>query len=267
MSRQLERITSRQNPRVKLINRLRDKRGREQEGLFVIDYERDLVRAIQQRYELEFAFISPDLADNAVIDNLDTSLIYEVSSDVMQKVSYRENPGGLVAVMRSKASQSIEELEKRDDVNHILGLVNLLKPGNIGALLRTADASGFDSIILIDTSLDLYNPNIIRSSTGTCFLNKIYIDNSDKAIDYLKSTGFNIISAHLDGNINLYDVDFRHKTAIIFGTEDKGLNQQWVENCDQLVKIPMVGSVADSLNVSVSGAVFMYEALRQTRHI
>ena len=260
-----ERITSPQNSKVKLINRLRSKRGREQEQLFVIDYGRDLERAIEQGYEIVFILYCPDIADPAVLHLIADTGIIEVPQQIMNKVSYRENSTGIVAVLRSKAIKALSDLQKANPEN-IIGVVDLRKPGNIGAILRTADATGFDAIVLVDMSLDLYNPNIIRSSTGACFLDNIYQLDTPSMINYCKSINMQIIVAYVGGNKTLYDVDFRQKTAIMLGTEDKGLSQQWIENCDKLVNIPMMGHISDSLNVSVSGAIFMYEALRQRKY-
>lgn len=260
-----EQITSLQNTKVKLINRLRSKRGREQEQLFVIDYERDLERAIEQGYEVEFILYCPNIADESVLQIATDTPLYEVPEQIMNKVSYRENSTGIVAVLHTKAIKGLADLQQ-SIVHHALGLVNLQKPGNIGAILRTADATGFDAIIMVDMSLDLYNPNIIRSSTGACFLDNIYQLDTQSLIDYYKSNDIQIVAAYVNGGKTLYDVDFRQNTAIMLGTEDKGLSQQWVTNCDHLVNIPMAGRISDSLNVSVSGAIFMYEALRQRKY-
>lgn len=260
-----EQITSLQNTKVKLVNRLRSKRGREQEGLFVIDYERDLERAIQQGYEVEFILYCPAIADESILESTPDTSIYEVSQQIMDKVGYRENSTGIVAILRSKPIKGLTELQQAT-VQHALGFVDLQKPGNIGALLRTADATGFDAILMVDMSLDLYNPNIIRSSTGACFLDNIYQLDTPTTINYCQSNQLQIVAAYVDGDKTLYDVNFRQKTAIMLGTEDKGLNQQWVDNCDHLVNIPMDGRISDSLNVSVSGAIFMYEALRQRNY-
>lgn len=260
-----EQITSPQNSKVKLINRLRSKRGREQENLFVIDYERDLDRAIAQGYEIEFLLYCPSVADESALAEFSNTQIYEVSEQVLNKVSYRENSTGIVAVLKAMQTKGLSDLEQAS-IQNAIGLVDLRKPGNIGALLRTADATGFDAILLVDMSLDLYNPNIIRSSTGACFLDNIYQLDSASTIQYCQSNDIQIISAYVTGNQTLYDVDFRQKTAIMLGTEDKGLDQQWIENSDYLVQIPMAGRISDSLNVSVSGAIFMYEALRQRQY-
>lgn len=260
----IEQITSLQNNKVKLVNRLRSKRGREAENLFIIDYDRDLERSLEQGYTIEFVMVCPAIADDAILDVVGNATIFEITEQVLNKVSYRENSAGFIVVMQSKPMQGISALQQAE-AKHLIGLVDLRKPGNIGALLRTADATDVDGILLVDTSLDLYNPNIIRSSTGACFLDNIYQVTSDEAISYCKQNAIQIVSAYVTGDNTLYDVDFQQATAIMLGTEDKGLSEQWVQNCDRLVNIPMAGRISDSLNVSVSGAIFMYEALRQ-RH-
>jgi RNA methyltransferase, TrmH family len=262
----MQAISSFQNPKIKLANKLLNKRAREEEKLFLVDYARDLERAIEHGYQLEYAFYCPALASNedkTLLAKLDETLLYEIGKDLMTKASYRENPGGLVAVMQQKAPQGIVEA-KLNQSPHVLAMVDLRKPGNIGALLRTADAAGIGMICLIDSSLDLYNPNIIRASTGAVFLENIYQMSSTEAFAFFEQAQISIVAAHLAGQKSLYDLDFTaQRTAIVLGTEDEGLDEQWVYHCDALVKIPMMGSLADSLNVSVSGAIFMYEALRQ----
>jgi len=262
----MERITSFQNSKIKLANKLVNKRQREKNGLFLVDYARDLSRALENGYQVEFAFFCPELStedDQAVLEQLKNANIYEVSAELMEKASYRQNPGGLVAIVQQNASLTVLDAENLQS-QHILALVDLRKPGNIGALLRTADAAGFDMICLINSSLDIYNPNIIRASTGTVFLDNIYQMTSSEALDFFQRQNIAIVAAHLSGTSNLYDLDFKsQRTAIVLGTEDEGLDDIWVNHCDALVKIPLIGKVADSLNVSVSGAIFMYEALRQ----
>lgn len=256
-------ITSTQNNKVKLAVKLRGKRGRDQENRFLVDYHRDMERALHHGYQLDFALYCEALAsedDNVLVTALPNHRVYEVPESVMQKAAYRQNPGGILGVMHQKAVPHIQQMTAHD--KPLLGLVNLQKPGNIGALLRTADATGFTTL-LIDTTLDLYNPNIIRSSTGTCFLDTIYHATTQEAIDFFRQNAYRVISAHLDGTTSLFDTTLTGRSAIILGTEDIGLDAIWVSHCDTLVKIPMIGHIADSLNVSVSGAVFMYEALRQ----
>ena len=268
MSRQ--QISSAQNNKIKLAVKLLSKRQREKTGLFLIDDARDLGRALDCGYKVDFALFCEELAsqqDQEIVARITESAVYDLSADLMKKASYRQNPGGLVAVLYQKTIPGAGDLAKESS-SHLLGLVNLSKPGNIGALLRTADASGFDHICLIDSAVDLYNPNIIRASTGAVFLNHIYVMSSSDALAIFQRQNIRILAAHLDGTMDLYDYDFTaQRTAILLGAEDIGLGEFWVRQCNELVKIPMIGQMTDSLNVSVSGAIFMYEALRQTRSI
>lgn len=264
----MQEIKSFQNSKIKLANKLVNKRQRDKEGLFLIDYARDLERALACDYQVEFAFYCESLAteeDTALLSQIDDNAIFAVDADLMEKASYRQNPGGLVAIMRQKPALTVDDARSVTSP-HILAMVDLRKPGNIGALLRTADAAGMEMVCLIDTALDIYNPNIIRASTGTVFLDNIYQMSSDEAFEFFNENGITIVATHLEGGKSLYDLNFKTgRTAIVLGAEDTGLDEVWASRCDVLVKIPMVGEVSDSLNVSVSGAIFMYEALRQTR--
>lgn len=264
-------ISSFQNSKIKLADKLIKKREREKEGLFVIDYVRDLRRALARGYEVAFAFYCDDLAsdeDRALVQQIDeTALVYDVHAELMDKASYRQNPGGLVAVMEQQPALTVEDAGQVTSP-HILGLVNLRKPGNIGALLRTADAAGIEMIFFIDIALDLYNPNITRSSTGANFTGNIYQMSGDEALTYFDTYDVAIVAAHTAGKQSLYETDFTaRRTALLLGNEADGLDERWEQHSDALVRIPMMGDLADSLNVSVSGALFMYEALRQrTQH-
>ena len=255
------RITSAQNSKIKLVNRLRSKRGRQREARFVIDYERDLRRAVRQGFDIDFILYCPELSPAPDSFPCETQ---EVTPELFKRVSYRENPDGLIAVMRGKPARKLAQLQAAA-VDHALALVGLGAPGNIGALLRSADAAGMDAVILVDTALDLYNPNIIRNSTGACFCDNIYQLNSGEALVFLSSEGFQLVAADAAGPRALYEVDFRAKSVIALGSEDRGLAQAWIDRADQVARIPMNGAVCDSLNVSVSGALFMYEMLRQKR--
>lgn len=269
----MQQITSLQNSKIKLANKLVSKRQREKNNLFLVDDARDLRRALDNDYEVEFAFYCAEYAtseDDALLDNISPSAIYHVSADLIDKASYRQNAGGIVAVLKQKPPLTYTDalaFMAENDVRHVLGLADLRKPGNIGALLRTADATNTQMICLIDSVLDGYNPNIIRASTGAIFLDNVYILSRDEALSLFNQHNIQILAAHLSGTASLYDVDFlTQRTAIILGTEDTGLDDWWVEKCDQRVKVPMLGTITDSLNVSVTGALFMYEMLRQTHH-
>ena len=258
-----ETITSHQNPRVKQVRRLREKSAREAEGRFLIDSLRDLERALRCGYEVDYALVTPSqLQDDP--SELGVANLFYVPPDVLEKAAYRENPDGLVAVMKTPEEKGARGLETVPDAP-VLGLVDLKKPGNIGALLRTADAAGFQTIFLIDSSLDLYNPNVIRSSTGAVFLDNIFRLTADEARAFFKSRGFRVVGTHLEAAVDAYSLNYARKTALLLGTEDVGLDDSWLPYCDEQVIIPMAGKLADSLNVSVAGAVLMYEVLRQLR--
>ncbi len=254
------RITSAQNSKIKLVKRLRGKRGRQQEARFVIDYLRDLRRAWRQGFQIDFILHCPEVAPLPDFGDVEA---YQVSTALLKRASYRENPDGMVAVIRSKPAKGIREL-RAADIDRALVLVGLQGPGNIGALLRTADAARIDAVILADVALDLYNPNIIRSSTGACFRDFIYQLRSDEALTLFKREGFLIAAADVAGVCALYKVDFSAKCAIVLGAEDRGLPRDWVTAADEVLRIPMDGTISDSLNVSVCGALIMYELYRQT---
>ncbi len=252
-------ITSAQNSKIKLVNRLRGKRGRQREARFVIDYERDLQRALRLGYDIDFILYCPDLGAQPDCAGIDA---HQVEQALFTRVSYRENPTGIIAVMRSKPAKRLAQLRATDH-HHVVALVGLAVPGNIGALMRSADAAGIDALILVDTALDLYNPNVIRSSTGACFLNNIYQLSGDEALAFFTSARFQIIAADIGGERTLYEVDFQPKSVIALGGEDQGLPKAWIDRADHVARIPMQGAVSDSLNVSVSGALFVYEMVRQ----
>jgi RNA methyltransferase, TrmH family len=256
-----ETITSHQNPRVKQVRRLRDKAAREAEGRFVVDSIRDLERALACDIEVDYALVSPSRLRRE-LPTLPDEAMFHVPPEVLERTAYRENPEGVVAVMHTPMALGEADLNAVPDAP-LLGLVSLTKPGNIGALLRTADAAGFQTVFLIDSALDLYNPNVIRSSTGAVFLGNIYILTADQARAFFAARRFQVVGTHLKAAKETYDVEYGAKTALLLGTEDIGLDDSWLPYCDEQVVIPMKGRLADSLNVSVAGAVLMYEVLRQ----
>ncbi len=256
-------ITSAQNSKVKLIQRLRGKRARLQERRFVIDSPRDLGRALERGFGLDYLLYCPELADIAGLPAADC---YRVSEALLKRVSYRENPAGVVAVLRERRPRNalpLGDILARPETDSLLVLAGLAVPGNIGALTRTADALGMDAILLVDCALDLYNPNIIRSSTGACFRDGIYQLRADEAIAMLRGAGFQIVAADPRGKHALGELSFGARSAIVLGAEDRGLASSWLEAADCRARVPMQGEICDSLNVSVSGALFLYELRRQ----
>lgn len=255
------RITSEQNSKIKLVKRLRGRRARQSEARFVIETERDLQRARQLGYCIDFILHQSDFDVSRSYAAVEA---HQVSAALLKRISYRENPAGFVAVVKSKRAQGLPEL-RAARIHSALVLVDLRVPGNIGALLRTADAAAIDAVILVDTALDLYNPNVIRSSAGACFRHNVYNLSSGDARDFLVAEAFQMVAADAAGERELYEIEFDQKSAIVLGSEDRGLPLKWIEAADAVARIPMAGAVSDSLNVSVSGALFMYELHRQRR--
>lgn len=259
-----EQITSNQNPRIKLIRSLRDKRDRLREQRFVLDSARDLSRALDCGIALDFVLADSTRLSDPALAAIPSAQIFEVPSDLLERVSYRDNADGLVAVMHTPDSHNLTPEAAVADAP-VLGLVGLSKPGNIGALLRTADAAGFQTVLLIDCPTDLYNPNVIRSSTGAVFLKGLYSTDAAQARAFFRAHQLRVVGTHLSAAVDAYSQHYDDKTVLLLGAEDVGLDESWLTHCDIQVLIPMAGRLADSLNVSVAGAVLMYEVLRQRR--
>ena len=259
------RITSADNPRVKLVQRLRSKRARLAESRFLIDSQRDLARALAQGYAVDFVLHGPETSESLALPSELDAPRAEITPALLKRLSYRENPDGMIAVVHSQERRLLANCAD-SNIESVLLLVDLRVPGNIGALARTADAAAIDAIVLVDCALDLYNPNIIRNSAGACFVDNVFQASSLEALDWIKSRGMSLFAADAAGETPLYGADFRGRCAIALGAEDAGLPAAWKEAAHRRVAIPMARAVSDSLNVSVSGALFMYEMLRQRRY-
>lgn len=255
---EMEKITSTQNPKVKRLAALQQKSAeRRREGVFVVEGRRELDHCIEAGYEVESIFVCQDI----VPDNLPPAAkTYDVSTRVYERIAYRGSTEGIVAIVYAK-QLTLNDL-KLDDKPFVVVLESVEKPGNLGAVLRSADAAGVDAVIVCDPLTDLYNPNLIRSSIGAIFTVPCVACTSDECIRFLKERGIQILTAQLQDSRLYYDVDMRRPTAIVMGTEATGLTQQWRLAADAHIRIPMLGRL-DSLNVSVSAAVLMYEAVRQ----
>ena len=185
---------------------------------------------------------------------------FEVSREVYEKVAYRGSTEGVIAEVRTRSLQ-LDDL-KLGEHPLIVVLESVEKPGNLGAILRSADASGVDAVVVCDPLTDLYNPNLIRSSVGAAFTVPCVACRSEECIAFLKQRGIKILTAQLQDSHLYYDTDMTCGTAIVMGTEHSGLTPQWRQAADSHIRIPMQGRV-DSLNVSVSAAILMFEAVRQ----
>ena len=295
-----ELIISPQNPKVKRLLALqKDSSLRRETGLFVVEGRREIQRCIDAGFEIDSIFfcpavsgdgaggLSPETAEvrSRVPDEaplgakraqtalkgagectlertgaLQGTKTFEVSKAVYEKIAYRGSTEGVIAEVRAR-KLGLEDLQLTDNPL-IVVLESVEKPGNLGAVLRSADAAGAAAVLVCDPLTDLYNPNLIRSSTGAAFSVPCVACTSEEAIKWLKLKGVRILTAQLQDSVLYYDTNMRDATAIVMGTESTGLSQQWRAAADAHIRIPMLG-VADSLNVSVSAAILLYEAVRQ----
>ena len=260
-------ISSVQNKSVKEIVSLSEKpKIRREKSLFLIEGGRDLKMAAEAGYKIDSVFFEPELLKKRGILGIDELLsiranaFYKVSPQAYSKMAYRESTEGVLASVFCK-NVKLNEIETGSNPL-VLVLENIEKPGNIGAMLRTADACRADAVLLCNCRTDIYNPNVIRSSLGAFFTNTIAECSCEEAYQWLKSKGISILTAQLQDSRPYYDTDMRHGTAIVLGSEDKGLTGFWRERSDSRIMIPMLGKT-DSLNVSVSAAILCYEAVRQ----
>ena len=259
-------ITSVQNARIKHVVALQQKSSlRREEGLFVVEGRREIEHCIACRYEVTELFHltgGQTLSEDISPSTLHLPPLTRVSPQVYEKMAYRGSTEGIIAVVRCK-SHDLSQLSLKEDPLVIV-LESVEKPGNLGAILRTAEAAGVDAVIVCDPLTDLYNPNLIRASIGGVFSVPVAVCTSEECIAFLKERQIKILSAQLQDSCEYYDYDMRPATAIVMGTESTGLTQQWREAADAHIRIPMLGRL-DSLNVSVSAAILMYEAVRQRK--
>jgi len=259
-----KQISSSQNPLIRQLVQLKFKsRERKKTDQFLIEGEREIDMALKGGYILETVLYYPELVSEEQIKAFTNQQIntIAVSKEVYEKLAYRDSTQGILAVAKSK-THDIQELKLVSENPLILVAEAPEKPGNIGALLRTADAANVDAVIIANPKTDLYNPNIIRSSVGCLFTNTIATGTTSEIIAFLKTHNINIYSAALQASVEFHTQDFTRPTAIVVGTEATGLSEEWLENSTQNIIIPMRGKI-DSLNVSVTAGILIFEARRQ----
>lgn len=263
----VKQISSVQNPLVKKVLSLREKsRDRRKTGLFVIEGLREIELACKGTYLLQSIIFCAKIATEESARQLINKTghnpeLIEVSGEVYQKLAYRQKTEGIIAIAFTK-DHKLDQLSLERENPLILVAEAPEKPGNIGALLRTADAANIDAVIIANSNGDLYNPNIIRSSVGCLFTVEIAIGHTYEVIDFLRKNNISIYCAALSASCNYTNVDYKQACAIVVGTEATGLTSDWLEESDQNVIIPMQGEI-DSMNVSVSAAILIFEAKRQ----
>jgi TrmH family RNA methyltransferase len=258
-------ITSPQNPKIKALKKLDKASERREQGVFIIEGLRELCLADQAGYEITQLFICEELLISDETYNLENCKLenteqYTITKEVYESIAYRGTTEGVIATAKPKL-HSLDSL-KLSANPLILVIEGVEKPGNLGAMLRTCDAVGIGAVIVCDTRTDIYNPNVVRSGIGTVFTNQIAIASTAQVISFLKDKGVKTYAADLTASQGYYQKDLSKSTAIIVGDEATGLSPEWMQAADERIKIPMLGRI-DSLNVSVSAAVLLYEALRQ----
>lgn len=257
-------ISTAHNPKIKKLLALQQKAAeRRREGLFVVEGERELQHCIEAGLEIDTIFFCQEIMDNPedVLATFPQEVRrYEVTAGVYEKIAYRGGTEGVIAEVKTK-KRRLEDLRLKENPLLVV-LESVEKPGNLGAVLRSADAAGVDAVIVCDPLTDIYNPNLIRSSIGAIFTVPCVTCSTDECIAFLKAKGVQILTAQLQDSSLYYDTDMVCGTAIVMGTEATGLTEAWRRAADRHIRIPMLGQL-DSLNVSVSAGILMFEAVRQ----
>ncbi len=247
---------------IDVVELIEKSRARRAKRLFVIEGHKEIKMALSAGYLMESLYVCEGLGSVGLfLDSLTTfKRIYKVNGEVFAKMAYRDNSDGLLAVMHDR-TLSLEKV-KLSENPFVIVLESVEKPGNLGAILRTADAAGADAVIICDPLTDLFNPNVIRSSIGCIFTQQVAVCSSQEALHWLKTNKIRTFAAELEASQWYHEADYRGPSAVVMGTEADGLTEFWLQRADTHVKIPMRGKI-DSLNVSVSTAVLTFEAMRQ----
>ncbi len=259
-------ITSVQNPLIKEILVLQEKsRARKKSGLFIIEGKRELGLALKGNYTITKLLFCDVIFDENELGSFikNTTEIIRIDTNIYRKIAQRDSTEGVIAIAKSK-ELTLNDIVFKNKNPLILVAEAPEKPGNIGAILRTADAANLDAVLIANPRTDMYNPNIIRSSVGCIFTNQIATGSTSEIISFLKAANIAIYCAALQASVNYDTQKFTTPTAIVVGTEATGLSDQWLQNSLQNIIIPMQGQI-DSLNVSVSAAILIFEAKRQRK--
>lgn len=260
----MKQISSPQNSLIKQVLKLQEKsRERKKQGLFVVEGTREIELAKKGGYTITTLLFVPNKVSQDFLSQFTEIEMIEVTDEVYQKMAYRASTEGLIALAKTK-DLTLKNLQFKNENPLVLVAESIEKPGNIGAMLRTADAARVDAVILADPKADVYNPNVIRSSVGCIFTNHIGIGDSEEVVTFLKNNGIHIYSATLQNSNSYTHENYTMPTALVVGTEATGLTDVWREQATQNIYIPMEG-VIDSMNVSVAAAILIFEAKRQRK--
>ncbi|MFN8374700.1 MAG: RNA methyltransferase [Anaerolineae bacterium] len=257
-------ITSPQNPRIKQLIALRERKEREKTNLMIVEGHDELTTALASGSRPHEVYFCPSLShhspQNALLKSVSEQQRFEVNERVFEKIAYRNNPDGWLATFRIP-HQPLKDLALRPRPLLIIS-EGVEKPGNLGAMLRTADAAGVDALVACDPLADWGNPNVVRASKGALFTVQVAEASNQETISWLREKGIRIVAATPQAALRHTDADMSGGVAIVVGTEHEGLTDEWLDAADTQVQIPMHGKV-NSLNVSIATALLVYEAVRQ----
>jgi RNA methyltransferase, TrmH family len=263
----IERITSFSNEKLKYIGKLKSKSFRDEKNEFTIEGYRELNKSLLlQSLEYRSLFISPDcfLGENedALISEFQKRRVkvFEMNKDLFAKISYRDRPDGLLAVAKIPDFRFLSETFQPS--GDILIIEGVEKPGNLGTILRTAEGAGISSVIVSDPRIDLFNPNVIRSSTGTLFTIQVLYGDLESIIKTIRAKKLPIYGITPEAKKFYFQKDLKSQAAFLFGSEQYGITKEGKQLCDDLLSIPMKGN-ADSLNLAMSVGIIIYDRLRQ----
>lgn len=261
-----EIITSLQNARIKNLVKLRNRRPRDRQGVFIAEGYRAISRALESGVAPEEVYFCPDcfLGENEIPLLEETRKkgadLFELSKPAFEKVAYRDRPEGILGVFK-QWSYGLENLPL-SETPFLLVVESIEKPGNLGTILRSADAAGVDAVICCDPITDLFNPNVVRSSTGVLFTTPAVMTSSSDSINWLEDKGIRSVATTPHAIESHTQADLTGPLAVVMGSEQFGLSETWLEACSTKVKIPMAGQ-ADSLNVAMATLITLFEAVRQ----
>lgn len=267
----IESVTSAQNPKIKEALTLQEKsKFRREKGLFIVEGRRELQHCVNAGFNVRTLFICPELTSDAPAQQIINIIMranpqcygIEIPSHLYNKLAYRGGTEGLIAEIEYQ-NKTLSDIELSKNPLVVV-LESVEKPGNLGAILRSADAAGADAVIICDPLTDIFNPNLIRSSIGAVFTTQVVAASSEETREWLSKNSIQIYTAQLQDSEWYYDTDMTGGTALVMGTESTGLSKIWREAASSHIKIPMCGEL-DSLNVSVSAAILLFEAVRQRK--
>ena len=259
-------ISSLQNARIKDVVKLRKRSVRDEQGVLLVEGYREVLQALNNAYSPQVLFFCPALFlgsnERTIIQRSAEAgaELIECSEAVFRKIAYRDRPDGLLA-LAPQVKHTLQSL-KLSEVPFLLVAESIEKPGNLGTMLRSADAAGVDAVIICDKCTDINNPNVVRASIGTLFAVPVVEASTEEVISWLKERQIQTVAATPHSDLNYTRVDLTVPTAVVVGSEQYGLHEQWMNEAACRVVIPMRGQ-ADSLNVAAATTIMLYEVVRQ----